>query len=108
MRTRWRRLVHDVGKYVARTARNLPDEPTPDLVEMLARDLYELPSGRASQVFEALAADLDGPAIAAVRALLVEADGLEPRLRAGERQAVRRGAALAREIEERLRAAVRE
>ena len=50
------RLVHDVGKYVARTARNLPAAPTPEMLDMLVRDLYELrPGRRASALLAELA-----------------------------------------------------
>jgi len=107
------RLAHDVGKYVARTARNIPEGPVPGvLVQMLARDLYELEEGRrASQVLAARLAE--GPAIAhaqveRARALLREADGLEARVRAGEPDAVSRAAALAVEVAGLLREAALE
>lgn len=144
-----RRLAHDVGKYVARTARNLPPGGPPDaeLVAMLARDLYELGAERrrASALLAELAAPLVGQKlndmsfrnqnpveqqgaaapssakklndmsfsdprarVEAARALLAEADGLEARLRAGEAQAVARGAAIALEVEQILRALARE
>jgi hypothetical protein len=100
-------LVHDVGKYVARTARNLPpapQAPTAEMVDMLARDLYALrPGQRASAVLAALAGDADEPAVADARALLAEADALEPRVRAAEPAAVVRVAALALAVEARLR-----
>lgn len=103
------RLCHDVGKYVARTARNLPARPPPELVDMLARDLYELrPGRRASALFDELAAGLLRPSLAPVRDLLTEVDALEPRVRAGDAAAVARAAAIAREIERRLRALARE
>jgi hypothetical protein len=98
------RLVHDVGKYVARTARNLPDGTVDgDLIDMMVRDLYELqPGRRASRVFEDLAPGV--PGIADVRVLFVELDALELRVRKGEQAAVRRAAGLACQIEQRLRA----
>jgi predicted RNA-binding protein associated with RNAse of E/G family len=97
------RLVHDVGKYVARTARNLPPAPTAEMLEMLVRDLYELrPGRRASAVFAELAPA--EPALDGVRALLAEVDTLEPAVRAGEPAAVARAVAIAREVEQRLRA----
>jgi hypothetical protein len=97
------RLVHDVGKYVARTARNLPTAPTPEMIDMLVRDLYELrPGRRASAVFAELA-PLE-PSLAGVRALLSEVDRLEPSVRAGEAAAVARAAHLACAIEAELRA----
>lgn len=96
------RLVHDVAKYVARTARNLPATPTPDMVAMLARDLYELrPGRRASSLFAELAPPL--PAFAEVRALFAEADALEAAVRAGDAGAVARAAAIACEVEQRIR-----
>jgi hypothetical protein len=132
-----RRLAHDVGKYVARTARNLPPQGPLDgeLVAMLARDLYELGAGRAraSQVLDDLARpitewrreetvsgypnclsryDVQMSAardrVGAARALLVEADALEARLRGGDAAAVARGAAVACEVETILRALARE
>ncbi len=97
------RLVHDVGKYVARTARNLPPAPTAEMIAMLARDLYELrPGRRASALFAELAPP--PPSLDDVRALLAEADALEPSVRTGERAAVARAAAIANEVERRLRA----
>ncbi|MDB4965646.1 MAG: hypothetical protein JWN44_1335 [Myxococcales bacterium] len=97
------RLVHDVGKYVARTARNLPAAPTPEMIDMLVRDLYELrPGRRASSLFDELAPP--EPSLAGVRALLSEVDRLEPSVRAREAAAVGQAAELAREIERQLRA----
>ena len=51
-----RALAHDVGKYVARTARNVPDGGwTTELASMLASDLYDLRGERALQIFLRLA-----------------------------------------------------
>ena len=86
-------LAHDVGKYVARTARNLPDPITaplgPELVAMLVRDLYALGQGeRASVRFARLVEEAapggppDRPGdvrLDEVRRLLAEVDALEPR-----------------------------
>ncbi len=108
------RLAHDVGKYVARTARNLPrGAPLDDeLLAMLARDLYELgpERRRASALFDALVleADRNERSFREVRALLDELAGLEARVRGGERAAVERGCAIALTVEERLRALARE
>jgi hypothetical protein len=107
------RLLHDVGKYVARTARNLdftlPVPPEPALVAMLACDLYALRDGRrASAVLDELSVGLSGPSLERARARLAEADALEPRLRAGDPAAVARGAAIACEVEALLRALVEE
>jgi len=97
------RLVHDVAKYVARTARNLPQAPTAQMIEMLARDLYELrPGRRASSLFAELAPP--PPLFDDVRGLLAEVDELEPAVRAGDGAAVARAAAIACDVERRIRA----
>ena len=102
------RLIHDVGKYVARTARNLPAEPTREMIDMLVRDLYQLrPQQRASSVFTQLARFADAPPLDDVRALFAEIDHLEAEVSAGTPAAVTRAAALACEIERRLRALYR-
>ncbi len=106
------RLAHDVGKYVARAARNVREgEVPPPLVDMLVTDLYLLKDGqRASAVLARLLAD-HGPEVAAdvdvarAVALLGEADALEAGVRGGRAEDVRRAAAIAREVEERLRSA---
>lgn len=99
-------LVHDVGKYVARTARNLPAEPTREMVDMLVRDLYELrPGQHASAVFASLIGFDGAPPLDDVRALFAEIDRIEPAVRAGAAAAVGRAARLACEVEARLRAA---
>lgn len=100
-------LVHDVGKYITRVARNLPKEdPIPAvLVGMLAKDLYETHRGRRASVrFDELASDMPEGPRSEVRALLSEIDGLEVSVRAGDPVAVRRAAALALEVDARLRA----
>jgi hypothetical protein len=98
-------LVHDVGKYVARTARNLPPSPTREMVDMLVRDLYDLrPGQHASEVFTQLALFAGAPPLDDVRALFAEIDALEGQVRAGAPAAVERAARIARDIEDRLRA----
>jgi hypothetical protein len=98
-------LLHDVAKYVARTARNLPAEPTREMIDMLVRDLYELrPGQHASAVFASLAAFDGAPPFDDVRALFVELDALESDVRVGAPAAVTRAAGIARDIEARLRA----
>ncbi len=100
-------LAHDVGKYVARIARNVrAGEAFPRaLASMLARDLYELPSGgRASARFEELAASLPHDArLDRARALLAASDALEPAVRAAEERACGEACAHAREVESLLR-----
>ena len=98
-------LAHDVGKYVARTARNLPPEGDVPrvLIDMLCRDLYALTdTQRASERFEELAEGLELPGC---RERFAEIDALETRVRSGELVAVRRAARLALEIEAELRGA---
>ncbi|MSP62693.1 MAG: hypothetical protein EXR72_20660 [Myxococcales bacterium] len=105
------RLAHDVGKYIARTARNLPPGAPLDeeLSAMLARDLYDLDGMRASERFARLAAPLLRDArLDEARALLAEVDGLEPALRARDPAAVARAAAIALTVERLLRALARE
>ena len=104
-------LAHDVGKYVARTARNLPDGPiSRALVDMLVRDLFALPAGdRASAVFTRLAAALPSDErLERARAALAAIDALEPAIREGRPDEVRRAAALALDVETLLRAIARD
>lgn len=105
------RLAHDVGKYVARVAKNVPEgAPVPTaLLPMLVRDLYELPGGlRASARFEGLAGAFVGPRVERARACLAAIDALEPRVRAAEPEACREACALALEVERELRELARE
>jgi len=97
------RLYHDVGKYLARTARNLPDGPLDrELIDMVVRDLYELkPGRRASEIFAELAAP--DSRLDAVRSYFEAIDRLEARVRDGDEASVRGAAALALEVERRLR-----
>jgi hypothetical protein len=97
------RLYHDVGKYVARTARNLPDGALDrELIDMLIRDLYALKAERrASEVFAELATE--DPRLIEVHHFFRAIDRLESQVRAGDEAAVRGAAALALEIERRLR-----
>jgi hypothetical protein len=98
-------LLHDVAKYVARTARNLPAQPTREMIDMLVRDLYELrPGQHASAVFAERAAFAGAPPLDDVRALFAEIDRLEPEVRGGAPAAVARACVIARDIEARLRA----
>jgi len=98
-------LAHDVGKYVARIARNVdPTGPMPAaLIPLLVKDLYELPTGGpASRRFAELADDDE--ALIPVRVALAEIDTLESGVRSGEPAACRRACALALEVESVLRA----
>ena len=101
-------LAHDVGKYVARTARNVPDGAwTPELVGMLLRDLYDLRGERALQAFLRLAPAATSPLAAfpewtTAHDLLGELDAMEPALRALEAPALREAARLALLVESAL------
>jgi hypothetical protein len=103
------RLAHDVGKYVARTARNVaPGGWTPQLASMLSRDLYDLRGGPASALFEARAKPLEeligcAAALTEVRSLFAEIDRLQIAVRAGDSSALEHAATLALEIEAALR-----
>ena len=99
------RLAHDVGKYVSRTARNLPAGPVPPrLVAMLVKDLWDLPAGGgASAVLYRLAPEDAEPELAAARAALAAADALEDAVRRGDEAAVRQAARHALEAEGALR-----
>ena len=71
-------LVHDVGKYVSRIARNLPEQGpiAAPLVTMLVKDLYETHQGRRASVrFEELAEALDPSVRDAARSELAIIDG---------------------------------
>jgi hypothetical protein len=107
-------MLHDVGKYVARTARNLRDgQPIEGpLAEMLLRDVFETWRGRrASERFEALATELaramPDPRIDAVRADLAAIDAAEDAARRGEPAALRTIAERARAVEDALRGVAR-
>ena len=108
-RDRAARLAHDVGKYVARTARNLPAGAVPEAVlAMLVADLWDLPAGgRASAVLARIApeaATTADPWLARAHAALSAIDTLESAVRRGEPAAIREAAALALEVETVLRA----
>ena len=103
-------LVHDVGKYVARAARNIPDEGpiAAPLVPMLLRDCYETHAGRpASARFEELAAQLErcvrDERIAATRAALAQVDALADSARRADPDALLALARHARQIDTLLR-----
>lgn len=115
-------LVHDVAKYIARTARNVvtppaqprpgspPPEPLPPpLHKMLIRDLYgdeNLPRPRALFVPRALqiARHVPDTRLVEARARLARLDELEPEVRAGALLAIGEACTAAREIEQLIRA----
>lgn len=104
-------LVHDVGKYLTRTARNLPSSGAVDagLLAMLCRDLYGgAGSARPAARLAALAAELP-PRFADERlgqaaAGLAELERCEAAVRAGRADAVGQATALALQVEQLLRA----
>lgn len=99
-------LVHDVGKHIARAARNMR-EASPALIAMLVKDLYAIDgTRRASEVFAALRARIEGddPRFDEIAAKLAEIDELESAVRAGEGSAVMRASALALDVEALVRA----
>lgn len=103
-------LLHDVGKYVTRIARNLPKEgPIPAaLAAMMTKDLYETHRGRRASVrFEELSEALDARARSEARALLATIDGLEDAVRAANEAALREAGAAALALEALLREAAR-
>lgn len=102
-----RALAHDVGKYVARTARNLPEGAVPEvLVQMLVRDVFETADGvDALALFDRLAGEHAG-ALPEVRAELEALVAMRAALHAGE--SVRDAAARCLRVEALLRARLEE
>jgi hypothetical protein len=107
------RLAHDVGKYMARTARNVAAEGwTPELVAMLCRDLYPQ-DRRLSLRFAELARPLQpwqGPTavLQQVSDLLAEAERREPEVRRAVATDLKRVATIARQVEDLLRGLARQ
>jgi len=107
------RLAHDVGKYIARTARNVAtDGWTPELVAMLCRDLYpqdRRPSLRFAELAQALQ-PWQGPTsvLQQVNDLLAEAERREPEVRRAVAADLNRVAAIARQVEDLLRGLARQ
>jgi len=106
-----RRLLHDVGKYIARTARNVAEgQLPPDVLRpLLLQDLYALDgTHKASALFHERALPLravrDDARLDRVEALLARADAIEADVRAGEDHAVLEALAICREVESTLRA----
>lgn len=104
-------LLHDVGKYLTRTARNLPASEAIDggLVEMLCRDLYgaagsERPAARLSALVAEFPPAFSDKRLEQAAATLAELERCEPAVRSGRADAVARAAALALQVEQLLRA----
>lgn len=110
---RARLWMHDVGKQVVRTARNVGPGPLPPvLLRMLVSDLYALDGAtspeRASVRLARISDGLDHPRLAEARAALAAIDALEARVRVGDATAIARAIELARSVEEALRALLEE
>lgn len=108
-------LHHDVGKYVARVARNI-SKPTSaketlssTLLSMLIKDLYQTHQGRPAsarfqELREALPPSLrDSEIMSEVASLLVHIDALEPRIRRGTPDSIREAASAALLVEQHLK-----
>jgi len=121
------RLAHDVGKYLSRTARNLPpvlgSQLDRTLLAMLARDLYgplksagglgsidrqERPAGRFATLAAPILAHIEDSRLSRAQVLLAELEAIEAPVLAGKTAAVERAAAVAREVDELLRAVARD
>ncbi len=103
------RLVHDVGKYVSRAARNLPEGKISEgLAELLLEDLFETDGKRdALHLFDRITEPLDwgdlNEEIQACRGLLVEIVGDRGGIERRDDASMRRAAELAVEVDTRLR-----
>lgn len=95
-------LAHDLGKYIARIARNVPAGAAvpPALLPLFVKDLYETHQGRrASAVWnERRGALARRPELEVIEACLAELDTLEVRVRAAEADATAQAADLARAV----------
>lgn len=110
---RARLWMHDVGKQVVRTARNVGPGPLPPtLLLMLVSDLYALGGAaspeRASSRFARISDGLDHPRLAEARDALEAIDALEARVRDGDATAIARAIELARTVEATLRELLQE
>jgi hypothetical protein len=94
-------LYHDVGKRIARTARNVRDmQRTPAILAMLVKDLYAIDGAhRASSVFEARISEIADADVEPIRTTLARIDALETRVRTNDAAAVDEAIALALEVE---------
>ncbi len=100
-------LSHDLGKYLARAARNFPDaDPVPEvLVEMMIRDVWGDEGTDALGRFQKLVADAPTAriALADVEKDLEALVALESAVRGFEPDAVRRAATLCVKVDADLR-----
>lgn len=113
------RLAHDVGKYIGRTARNLPPQPGEldgALLAMLLRDLYGVgPGSRPGAIFASLRHELvphlrepECRVLAEAATCLVRLDEIEPEVRAGKPSALEEALRCALLVEQQLRKLSRE
>ena len=96
-------LSHDVGKYVARIAKNVPvggDVPKA-LVPLLRKDLYSLPGGeRPSSCFETRISTVEKDVrLEAAKGFFRRLDALEQQIDAGDPTSLREACQLAVSIE---------
>ena len=103
-------LAHDVGKYIARAARNLPahGELPPALAQMLVHDVFETHAGRPALArFDELAPELaeltNDARLGEVRSLLASAAPHEHAARESDAAALRALAGIALAVESALR-----
>lgn len=105
-----RALAHDVGKYIARTARNVAAGSwTTELAVMLLDDLFDEHGERALQAFMRLSSGAEHalaqfPEWTTAHDALVMLDGMESELRKGDRVSMDQAARLALTVEAALRA----
>lgn len=104
-----RMLVHDVGKYITRAARNVPEAgPVPPvLIPLLVDDLYGTRRGERASKIVADCAPLFVAWIApneraALEGALGRIDALEAEVRLGDPRAALEAVALAREVDRSL------
>jgi hypothetical protein len=105
-----RDLVHDVGKHVARIARNVPDgEVSGHLHALLCGDLFgDDVRARPSMRFSELLGESEIAELRDVEAWLRRIDAIEALVRAGEAGAIAEAVVHARRIDDALRALLRE
>lgn len=110
-----KRLVHDVGKYISRAARNMNDTGSVDVLhELFVEDLYRTDgTERASVLFADIARPLEGvigkhPGLDCCRGMLSRIDELESAVRAKEEAAVDEAKHRAIAVDDTLRALLSE
>jgi hypothetical protein len=99
-------LHHDVGKRIARTARNVQEAPLPlPILALLLKDLYAIDgTTRASEVFRARRVPLAKLDLADVADALERIDALEAAVRRNDADAVHEALSLAVFVSDRISA----